>query len=595
MERPSPPPPLEPGCYIFRGRGGRPLYVGKAKELRRRVHQYFQNPKRLPEKIQRMMEQAKDVEWVVTGSEYEALVLENNLIKQFRPRYNTLLKDDKSYPYMTLSVGDEYPRIAVVRNPKAGKGILVFGPFIPGWRARSVLRLMQRYFHVATCSVPFDGTVRRPCLHHQMGHCPAPCVSEKVTPEAYGRLVHEAKYFLEGKTRRLRALLKARMDEYSRTQHYEDAARYRDLLRSAESLSNRQEVALSAKGWWEAFLLTGSGTQRLMHVYAIRDGRVVDRKRFSFDDVEIPKNNVFLTAMVRQYYGNTSAIPDRVLLSHLPPKGDDLERFLSDRKSEKVQVLKPQRGAPARLMKTLSQGLELEWSTVVDRGPGLILLGEALSIAGPLHRIEGFDISHGRGRETVGSLVVAIDGKPTPREYRSFRVRGGAPGDDFAAMAEVISRRYSRVLVEGGEKPDLILVDGGKGQVSVAAAVMEDLELSHIPLVGLAKKEEEIWVKGKKDPIVLSPAHAGLRILQTLRDEAHRRAISHHRKRRRRSILQGRLERIPGIGPQRSKALLRYFGSLKGVQGATEDELANHVGPATARVIRAYFSGSEVS
>ncbi len=588
LDRPPSPPPEKPGCYIFRGMAGRPLYVGKARNLRARVSSYFQEG--IAPKIARLRREAEALEYVVTASEWEAYLLENNLIKQFRPPFNVLLKDDKTYPYLKLTLKDVYPRALLTRRPSRD-GALYFGPFVPGGQAKRNLKLLQERFRVVTCSDPLDGSRPRPCLYYEMGQCYAPCIRGRVAPAFYRRAVEEARLFLEGRTAQLRKELEARMTEAAGRQDYELAAHYRDLARATEALGGRQAVSRPGEGHWELFALAGGPETFVLCAFSVLEGKVVDRRSWRVAESELPRGELLGTLLTR-LFGNTPVLPDGVAVEE-PFEGMELlSRFLTERKGRKVPVVRPRRGEKARLLATLLENAKLEFSAKADPVRVLLPLARALGLAAPPRTIECFDVSHSAGEATTASCVVWTAGQMDRRRYRHFHVRKAGGADDFAAVAEAVGRRYARQLAEGEPLPDLLLIDGGPGQVNAARAALAPLLPDPPPLAGLAKREEWLYLPGRTEPVVLPKESPALHLLQQVRDEAHRFALARHRARRERARLASPLLAIPGVGPVTAKKLLRAFLTTGAVRAASQEQLAAAVGAAAARRIRAWAAGS---
>lgn len=581
--------PARPGCYIFRDARKRPLYVGKAKSLRSRVGSYFAED--VPAKIRRLRQQAVEVEFILTATEWEAFLLENNLIKQFKPRFNTLLKDDKTYPYIKLTVKDRFPRAVFTRRPEKD-GALYFGPFVPGWQAKKNLRILQEHFRVVTCKDPLDGSRPRPCLYYEMGQCLAPCMKGWVTEERYRAAVEEARYFLEGRTKELQEELERRMIGASSQQEFELAAHYRDLAQATRALGGRQAVSRPGEGHWDFFALYGEGESYVLHGFVVVDGKVVDRRRWRFSEVELGAKDLF-AAFLSRYYGNASVFPDGVAVSSDFEDRGLVERFLGEKKGKRVPVVVPLRGEKAALIATLMENARLDYETHVDPAAVAGPLASALGLPAPPRRIECFDVSHSHGEETVASCVVWEAGAMDRREYRTFRIRSVEGVDDFASMAEAVSRRYRKVLEEARELPDLVLIDGGPGQVSAAHAALCALMPQAPPVAGLAKREEWLFLPGSPSPVVLPKESPSLHLLMSIRDEAHRFAVSAHRRRRGKSRLASPLLDVPGIGPVTAKKLLRAFLTTQAVKSASLDQLEKAVGKRAAASVRAWAEEAE--
>ena len=591
LEKPADPLPDKPGCYIFRNARGRPLYVGKAKSLKKRVAQYFQ--RRIPDKIVRLRSEAASVETIVTGNEWEAFLLESNLIKQFKPRFNTLLKDDKSYPFVVLTMKDTYPKARVTRRVRRD-GSLYFGPFVPGWQAKKTVKILQEHFRIATCKDPLDGSRPRPCLYYEMGQCYAPCMKGRVNVSFYRSVIEEGRLFLEGKTSQLRAELSRRMQRAAEGLEYEIAAHYRDLLQATASLGERQRVTRPGKGHWDFFALVGTRDTYVLHGFVVVDGKVVDRRRARFHDAGWGGADL-LSSALKRLYADTRAFPDGVAVSLAMPDRDFLSRYLSERKGRKVPVVVPRRGEKAHLIRMLEDNARIEFEEAADPEVLLAPLVETLGLPGPPRRIECFDISHSGGEETVASCVVWEDGAMRPSQYRSFRIRTVQGIDDFASLGEATGRRYLRLRQEGAGLPDLLLLDGGAGQVSAVRKRLEGILGQVPPLAGLAKRLEELHLPGDRGPVRLPRGAPALHLLQEIRDEAHRFAVTRHRKRRSRARLTSPLLRIPGVGPATARKLLKAFLTTDDVLAASQDRLAGVVGPAAARRIRAWIESPDAA
>ena len=590
-DSPRPPEnvPDAPGVYLFKDRKGRTLYVGKARSLRKRVASYFV---RGPEvtKTEALLHAFTDVETIVTNTELEALLLENALIKKHRPRYNVCLRDDKTYPYIKISTGEEWPRALVTRRV-VQDGHSYFGPFWGGL-ARRIMRMITRHFQIRTCTIEIDGTLPRPCLYYDLHACLGPCVAGLTTKAAYDEAVRDVVLFLQGRNKELLASLEKKMVQASAQENFEMAAAYRDALRTVEDVSEHQ-VVHSLKGESvDVFGFFESGGDVAVCVLVVRGGVIQDRREFFFEKSEEVDPAAFLDAFLPQFYDANPFLPAEV---HLPvdvPDPDLLEAFLAARRNAKVAVRVPRRG-PARERVELAQDNARERHKVRFRrmggeeALGVERLARVLDLSVPPRRIEAFDISHLQGTDSIASVVVFEDGRPKKSDYRLFGIASQtllAP-DDFRSMAEAVERRYRRLKDGNAEMPDLVLVDGGRGQLQAALTALDRIGVE-LPVVGLAKREEEIWVPGRPDPIRLSRKDPALQLIQRLRDEAHRFAITRHRGRRSKRMRETSLMEIPGIGPTRARILLRRFGSLSGLAAADPKEVEEAVGPATARAVR---------
>jgi excinuclease ABC subunit C len=589
--------PENPGVYRFSDRGGSVIYVGKARNLRRRVLSYFGRHD-LPERTLRMVAAARGLDVTVTASEVEAFILENTLIKRERPRYNVLLRDDKTYPYIKVTTGEPWPRVVFTRRVR-DDGHAYFGPFMGQRMARHLMDLARTRFAVRTCDLPMDGSLERPCLYYHMKACLGPCVDGLTTPEAYAEAVEELRLFLGGRHRDLLPRLEASMWQASEREDFESAARYRDLLTVVKRLGERQDVEQPGRGDADVFAVRSDGEHATVCVLPYREGKLVDKREFHFEAVgDVGVGEVFM-ALAGQYYDANPAIPGEISFGGELSDDDRafLEQYLGHLRGRKVRITSPQRGPRVRRMELAAENaraaFELRFRAPRSQAQHLERrLGEVLGLPGPVRRLECFDISHSSGKFTTASCVVWISGRMQRRQYRSFNIKEVAGVDDFAAIAEAVTRRYRRLRDEGAELPDLVLIDGGVGQLHAAMAAMDSLGLS-IPLASLAKREEEVWLPGASEPLRLpdhDPAH---QVLRQARDEAHRFAVTRQRKRRTRKTLATELLNIPGVGPGRARELLTRFGSVRGVQQATEAELQRAIGPRLGTHVHRHLHAGE--
>ncbi len=581
--------PRGPGIYRFRSRAGETLYVGKAKSLRQRVSSYFRPSARLNPHIARMVSEVSDFDVIVVDTEMEALILECNLIKRERPPYNVVLRDDKNFPYIKVSTKDDYPRAALVRRARLD-GQRYVGPFLPASSARQTLKMVQRYFHVATCKEVFDGK-RRPCLYYHIEQCLAPCAG-KTTPDEYRGAVEDALLFLDGRHRDLEGSLKRRMNEASAEREYEKAGRLRDTLRTVERLAVRQRMAsvgLEEQDYWA---LHREGDQLALQLFQMREGRVQSRREFTADDVGID-NAEFLTTALLQYYAEL-APPPEIYLRESPEERDLLERWLGERRAGRAAVRVPRRGPKRQLLEVVRKNAQLAFEARFRTAQGhgveaLEALALALGLDEPPLRIECFDISNLHGTDAVASLVVWEGGRARKSEYRTFGIRSVAGPDDTASIAEAVWRRYRRRLAEGRPLPGLVLIDGGAGQLGAAVAALTRVGLPMLTVASIAKREELIFLAGRSEPLRLERVSPALQLVQRIRDEAHRFAVSHHRRKRSKRTLRTELTEVRGVGSVRARKLLRAFGSLEGVRGASLGDLESVVGPTLARTLRSLF------
>jgi len=584
--------PARPGVYLFKGGDGEILYVGKARVLRDRVRSYFQPSRPFDPAKSAMVGEIADLDLVVTDSEMEALALENNLIKRHKPRYNIRLRDDKNHPYLKLTLAEEYPRLYVVRRP-AEDGNVYGGPYIPARLGRKTSGLVRKLFGVRSCKETLNGRRPRPCLQYQIKRCLAPCVAEICSLDRYRRSCEDARLFLEGRTEEVVDRLRATMEGAAAGERFEEAASLRDQVRALERLEMPQKITTTDLEERDLFAAEVEGGRAAVQVFSVRDGKVVAREGFLLDRLTEPET--VLASTIQQFYAAGRYVPREVLVPAEVPDRELLESWLTARRGTHVRIRVPQRGEKFRLLDLVVRNarlaFEMEWKHPRTQSQEILrALRDLLDLEVEPRRIECFDVSNIQGSDIVASMVLFEEGSPKKSEYRKFRVRGvaGAP-DDFASMREVVGRRYRRLLEEGSELPDLVLVDGGKGQLGAAVAALEELGLGEQPVASLAKREELIFVRGQDEPIALPRRSPVLQLVQRVRDEAHRFAIGFHRQARKSRTIRSELDEVSGIGPAKRRKLLSVFGSVRGVRGASEAELATAVGRATAAKVRRHF------
>jgi excinuclease ABC subunit C len=587
--------PAEPGVYLYKDSRDQIIYIGKARSLRSRVRSYFQESRPLDPKTQRLVEEAADIEYIVTDSEVEALILESTLVKKNQPRYNIHLKDDKSFPYLKLTVNEPFPRIFITRRIKKD-GALYYGPFLPASYARQTIKLINKYFKLRTCNLPIDGKASRPCLDYQMKRCLGPCVAGLCTKEEYGRAVEDVKLLLSGKTDDLVSRLEARMNQAAEEMRYEAAAMYRDWIAMVRDLSERQKMALEGQDDCDLFGYHQEGSQLALEVFAMRSGRMVGRRDFYWEDLISFNPGEFFSQALNQYYLQDTFTPKEIYIPTDIEDAEVIEAWLSERKGSRVYIRSPRRGLKSEMLDLVMRNAHLSFDTrfriLKPKGVEILKpLQEILGLESIPRRIETFDISHVQGADTVASMVSCVNGEMKRNGYRKFKIESVKGPDDFAAMREVVHRHYENVLEEDeGNLPDLVLIDGGKGQLSAAISALDDLGLENQCAAAIAKREEILFVKGREDhPIELPKDSPVLHLIQMMRDEAHRFAVSYHRKRRELRDFDSELMDIPGIGEVRKKVLLRAFGSLERVKRAGFEELSPYVGPKAAAKIIEYF------
>jgi excinuclease ABC subunit C len=577
--------PDRPGIYIFKDVDGKVLYVGKATSLRKRASSYLTRDHE--PRLAAMVHEAIDVEYVVTDSPSEALLIENNWIKAKRPRYNILLRDDKTYPYIKLTLGDEYPRIAFTRRILNDKGDY-FGPFLPGGLARKAIKLVQKLFQVRVCRIEIDGSLPRPCLYYDMHRCLGPCAAGLTTKAAYDDAVQQARLFLSGRNEQLIRRLKKDMWEASEDLDFEHAAQIRDTLTEIEATSQRRKLSSVEDEDLDVYGVHVGGGNAAVVALIMRGGQVLDRRELFWEGLGEISPERLLSEILPQVYDRTTFIPKEIHLP-VPIEGEEaLLEWLCEKKGEKVYVRLPSRGPKAERVALAMHNAELAHKRRfrgIEENPGAAALARHLDLDAPPRRIEGFDISHFQGGETVASMVVWEEGRMRRGEYRSFNIRDIQQPDDFASIHQAVDRRYRRRLEEIGEMPDLILIDGGRGQLNAALDALANLGVEETPVVSLAKREEEIYIPGLPEPLRLERNDFGLRLLQEIRDESHRFAVKRHRSRRSARTLRSRLDELSGIGPGRRKKLITHFGSAEGVSNAPLEDLQGLLGKVVGQKI----------
>ena len=587
--------PSQPGVYIFKDGGGRPIYVGKAKSLRHRVRSYFQDSRPSDTKRDLMLEAAADLETILVDNEREATALENNLIKQYKPRYNVLLRDDKSYPHIKLTLGERFPRVYVTRRLRKD-GSAYFGPYFPARLAYRIVDLIHRRFLVPSCTVDLARYHPRPCLQFYIKRCLGPCVENLTTPERYAEAVRDVRLLLEMRESDLVRDLHARMIAASEAEHFEDAARYRDLVSTVEDLRERQKMAASRGEDIDIFGFHQEGPLVAVNLFHLRGGRAVDRREFFWEDMsgDFDASELF-SSLVKQVYLDQPYVPAEI---HVPVDFDDreiLEELLGEKRGRKVEILTPQRGQKRAFLELVSRNarhsFERRFRVLKPQARDMLEgLAEALDLPKVPERIECFDVSHIQGSDIVASMVVWEGDRMKKSDYRKFIIKTVPSNDDFASMREVVTRRFRRLQDEKRKFPDLVLIDGGVGQLHAAAGALEGLQIINQPLASIAKKEEILFVLGREDePVVLDHHSPVLHLIQKIRDEAHRFAVTFHRARRSGREISTELLKIPGIGEKAARKLLRSFGSLEHVQNASVGELSQFISPSQARKVAGYF------
>ena len=619
--------PLAPGVYLMKGPDGRVLYVGKADLLRHRVRSYFGSKAGLDSRIVRMTAEVADIEYIVTDTISEAYLLECNLIKEHRPRFNIRLRDDKSYPFVKITLDEDFPRI--VRTRKLTRdGSRYIGPYASASSVDETLKLLRRIFPFRTCDLEIPEGKRvleRPCLLYYIKRCQGPCI-QAIEKAEYRATIDRVVDLLDGRQEGIADELRDEMEDHSSALRYEQAAIARDKLRAVERTIEQQKVAAYSRADQDVIGIAREEGEACLQLFVIRNGKMIGREHFIVEGARDVTDGEVLGSFLQQYYAATERPPREVVLPYAPAEADALATFLTDRRGSRVTLTVPERGDKRRMVALATQNAvealsreRAEWlADAGKRDEALGALASALGLARPPDRIECYDMSNIQGTSAVGSMVVFVNGKPEPREYRRFRIRSGETPDDFRMMAEVIRRRFSRasrlraetgalsLAAVGADEafedlagddepadqppsptaardagwalPDLVIVDGGKGQLSAAIGVMRQLGLDEVPVAGLAKRFEELYLPERSDPIVLPRNSQGLYLVQRIRDEAHRFAITYHRTVRSRRALASVFDEIEGIGPVRKKALLKRFGSVRRIREASVEELAETPG-----------------
>jgi excinuclease ABC subunit C len=596
--------PAKPGVYLFRDSKGAVLYVGKAKTLRPRVRSYFQRGQDGRAQIQSLPDRVADIEVIVTGSEVEALHLEQNLVKRHRPPFNVRLRDDKSFPYIAVTVEDEYPRVMFTRE-RHRQGVWYFGPYANAKKVRETLDVLNRVFPYRPCEGPKPGRHSGiPCLDYHIDRCLAPCVGY-VSKEDYRAIIDSVIEFLSGNVRPIQRELEQKMNDAAGEERFEDAARYRNRLFAVQHLVERQAVERQSVGTIDVIGLATEDDRAVVQIFPLRGGKMVDRHSFHLENVGGQDLTTVIESFAIEYYGSAPSVPPQIIVPRDSGDLSALAEFLSEKRGARVEVRAAERGEKRRLQQLADENalhaLVSEQAATEQkrarRVEALEELREALNLESLPLRIECYDISHAMGQDPVGSMVVFRDGQARKSDYRKFGIKtAGEDPDDFSAMAEVISRRFARLSDGTGEThdasfasaPNLVVIDGGKGQLSAALAAMQAYELPRVAVIALAKRIEEVFVPGQAEPIVLSRHNPGLQLLQSIRDEAHRFALGFHRQRRESRGFASIFDDLEGVGPARRRALLNHFGSVEQMIAATPEELEGVPGVPSKTARRIY-------
>jgi excinuclease ABC subunit C len=597
--------PEKPGVYLFKDAGGTVVYVGKARSLRNRVRSYFLESRWVDAKTGSLAREIAELETIVVENEREALALEHNLIKQYKPKFNVMLRDDKTYPYIKLTMGENYPRVYFTRKVKKD-GALYFGPYFPAGLARRILHFIHKRFLVPSCFVDLTKTHPRPCLQFYIKRCLGPCVNGLTTGERYAEAVRDVRMFLDGRRHDLMKSIEERMMAAAERERFEEAASYRDLLRTLEDIEERQRIASAQGDDTDVLGYYAEPPLVAANVFHLRGGRIVDRREFYWEELETFDPHEFVPSLLKQLYLEAEYLPKMI---HVPIEFEDrelLEETLSERAGHKVEIFTPQRGSKRAILDLVENNAKHSFEQRFRvLKPTSKAIGEALQnalgLADEPKRIECFDISHIQGTDTVASMVVWENGRMKKSDYRKFIIHGDmGPGgrernenDDFASMYETVTRRYKRLQEEQKPMPSLILIDGGLGQLHAAAQALEALQIINQPMASIAKKEEILYVLGQEnEPVVLERHSPVLHLIQQIRDETHRFAVTFHRQRRGARQTRTALLDIPGIGPRTSQKLLQKYGSIANLRRASIDELSRIVTRKSAQKIVEHYGKS---
>jgi len=581
--------PASPGVYLMRDAEGNILYVGKAADLRHRVRSYFGTEQKLSPKLQRMVTRVNDLDFFVTNSEQEALILELNLIKRYRPRYNVRLKDDKTFPYLKINLNEDWPRVYFTRRLEENGGHY-FGPFASAKSVRQTLKVLKGIFPFRSCSRTITGSDPRPCLDYYIHHCVGPCIGV-VSKEEYAEVIKQVILFLEGKQETVVQGLGSKMKKAAETLDFEKAALLRDQIQALDRVIEGQRIATTVKGEQDVVAFTSDKDRAYVQVFFIRGGKLIGRESFVLQGTSSEEPKQIMSSFIKQFYGSALYIPPLLLLQHPVEDKTIIENWLQSKRGARVHIEVPYRGNKKQLVKIVAENAEqgLQQLKLKQQASPSALAAALAEIERELHlprlplRMECYDISNIQGKAAVGSMVVFDKGRPKPSHYRRFRIKTVSGANDYAMLQEVLRRRFKRSSLQSSDTstpdswailPDFVLIDGGKGQLNTALSAMQEAGAGFVPTASLAKENEEIFIPQQAKAINLPGSSLGLQLLQRLRDEAHRFAIGYHRKIRKKETFASALDTVPGIGPNRKRALLRQFGSVQAIRNASAEELA---------------------
>ncbi len=582
--------PHRPGVYLMRDAGKTVIYVGKAIDLHNRIRSYFNTSPQLPEKIARLVTQITDIDFFIASSEEEALILENNLIKQYHPRFNVRLKDDKTFPYLKINLAEDWPTIYITRRMEQDRG-RYFGPFASPRSVKQTLRIIQRIFPIRVCTKAITGKATHPCLEYHLGRCLGPCAGE-VSRKEYARAVNDVILFLEGKQDKVLKEFNTQMDRAAGAMEYEKAALLRDRIQAIHDVIEGEKIAAVIRGDEDVIAFVQEGDQAYVQVLFIRRSKLTGREGFLLQGTRQEESAQIMTSFVKQYYASSTQVPPLLLLQHQVEDKLVISEWLKGKRRGKVEIQAPRRGTKKQLVDIAAENARQGWEQLKIKeltaekslDNALAEIEKELNLKKSPLRIEAYDISNIQGSSAVGSMVVFEKGKPKPAHYRRFKIKTVEGANDYAMLQEVLQRRFKHSQNTGGKVtdtwsiiPDLVLIDGGKGQLNAALSVLKETGNS-VPLASLAKENEEIFLPGRKEPVLLPRSSPGLQLLQRLRDEAHRFAVGYFTSVHRRKTFASVLDSIPGVGPRRKSALLRQFGSVQRIREASGEELAAATG-----------------
>ena len=589
--------PTAPGVYLMKDAAGNIIYVGKAANLSKRVRSYFTSGQKLSAKAQRMVSRVRDIDFFVTSSEQEALILELNLIKRHRPRYNVSLKDDKTFPYLKIDIDNDWPRVYVTRRLEQNGG-RYFGPFASARSVRQTLKVLKEIFPFRSCTKNITGSAPRPCLQHHIQHCLGPCIGA-VSKDEYAEVIRQIVLFLEGKQEKVIRELEGRMEEAARALDFEKAALLRDRIRAVRQVIEGQRLATRVRGEQDVIAFVQDKDRAYAQVFFVRSGRLVGRESFILEGTRSEEPSQIMASFVEQFYHSAPGVPPLLLLQHPLEDKAVIEDWLQRKRGASVRIQVPRRGSRKELVDIVAENARqgLEQLKIKRLAAPKVLKAALDEIKRELKlprlpsRLEGYDISNIQGKLAVGSMVVFEQGSPKTSCYRRFRIKTVPGADDYAMLAEVLSRRFKRLNSAADDwavLPDLILIDGGRGQLNAALSAIDKAGAGPVSIASLAKENEEIFIPRRAEPVVLPRSSPGLQLLERLRDEAHRFALGYHQKVRSRAGITSALDAVPGIGPKRRRALLKQFGSLAGIRRASPEELAavENMNPNLAKKVK---------